>query len=127
MNKEILFTTDDGQEVTFESLLQRIYENSEAKQRHLISTADQIKPMIQNLQDAVVILPMLVDLQNASIRNDEQLIKMAAIAQRNLPKSGKGPKTFDIESLGISAEERASLLERAKELRKAIPGEASTD
>jgi hypothetical protein len=127
MRKDILFTHDDGQDVTFEDLLKRVYDNSVEKQTHLIATADQIKPMIQNVQDAVVLLPLLVDLQNASIRNDEQLIKMAAIVERHLGKSSKSAKVLDIESFGISVDERNNLLERAKQMRKEIPGESSTD
>lgn len=127
MKKDILFTQDNGQDVTFEDLLKRVYDNSVEKQTHLIATADQIKPMIQNVQDAVVLLPLLVDLQNASIRNDEQLIKMAAIVERHLGKSSKSAKVLDIESFGISVDERNNLLERAKQMRKEIPGESSTD
>jgi hypothetical protein len=125
MNNDVVLFTKNGKDITFEDLLLKIYENSEEKQQHLIATAEQVKPMIKTLQDAVIILPMLTDLQNTSVRNDEQLIKMAAIVQRGLGKSkvSQNPAT----ELGISAEERQMLLEQAKELRKTIPGAAATD
>ena len=125
MNNDVVLFTKNGKDVTFEDLLLKIYENSEEKQQHLIATAEQVKPMIKTLQDAVIILPMLTDLQNTSIRNDEQLIKMAAIVQRGLGKTKASQNP--IGELGISPEERQMLLEQAKELRKTIPGAAATD
>jgi hypothetical protein len=52
---------------------------------------------------------------------------MAAIVERHLGKSSKSAKVLDIESFGISVDERNNLLERAKQMRKEIPGESSTD
>lgn len=127
MNKEvILFRTDDGKDITFEDLLKKIYENSEAKQKSIENTVAHIAPMVQSLQDAVVILPYLTDLQTASIRNDESVIKMAAIVQRGLVKSAKNK--FNHEDFGgITADERKALLEQAKEMKnKPVPGAAAS-
>lgn len=127
MNKEvILFRTDDGKDITFEDLLKKIYENSEAKQKSIENTVAHVAPMVQSLQDAVVILPYLTDLQNASIRNDDQVVKMAAIVQRGLVKSAKNK--FNHEDFGgITADERKALLEQAKEMKsKPVPGAAAS-
>jgi len=127
LNKEvILFQTDDGKNITFEDLLKKIYENSEAKQKSIENTVAHIAPLVQTLNDAVIILPNLVDLQNASIRNDDQLLKMAAVVQRGLMKGSKNK--FNHEELGgITADERTALLERAKEIKNApIPGSAAS-
>jgi hypothetical protein len=127
LNKEvILFRTDDGKDITFEDLLKKIYENSEAKQKSIENTVAHVAPMVQSLQDAVVILPYLTDLQNASIRNDDQVVKMAAIVQRGLVKSAKNK--FNHEDFGgITADERKALLEQAKEMKsKPVPGAAAS-
>jgi hypothetical protein len=82
--------------------------------------------MVQTLRDAVTILPYLTDLQNASIRNDDSLTKMAAIVQRGLVKNAKNKFNLD-DASGITAEERAMLMERAKEMRnKPVPGAAAS-
>lgn len=127
MNNEIvLFKTDKGKNITFEDLLKKIYENSEAKQRSIENTVAHVGPMVQTLQDAVTILPYLTDLQNASIRNDDSLTKMAAIVQRGLVKNAKNKFNLD-DASGITAEERAMLMERAKEMRnKPVPGSSAS-
>lgn len=126
MNKEvILFRTDDGKDITFEDLLKKIYENAEAKQKSIENTVAHIAPLVQTLNDAVIILPNLSELQGLAIRNDEQLIKMAAIVQRGLVKNNKSK--FNLDDVGgITAEERKALLEQAKEMKsKVVPGAAS--
>lgn len=124
MNSDvILFKDDNGKEVSFEDLLKVIYENSIDKKESLLQTVDHVKPLIQTLSDAVTILPYLTDLQNSSIKNDEQLIKLAAIAQRSILKT-KAPK-FNIEQdFGLSAEDRKALLEQAK--RVSVPGASAS-
>lgn len=127
MNNEIvLFKTEEGKNITFEDLLKKIYENSEAKQRSIENTVAHIGPMVQTLQDAVTILPYLTDLQNASIRNDDSLTKMAAIVQRGLVKNAKNKFNHE-DAGGITAEEREALMEQAKQLRnKPIPGSSAS-
>lgn len=127
MNKEvILFQTDDGKNVTFEDLLKKIYENAEAKQKSIENTVAHVAPMIQSVQDAVIMLPYLTDLQTCGIRNDEKIIQMAAIVQRGLLKNAKNK--FNHEDFGgITADERKALLEQAKEMKnKPVPGTAAS-
>lgn len=119
----ILFKDSTGKEVSFEDLLKVIYENSIEKKESLLQTVEHVKPLIRSLPDAVTILPYLTDLQQASIKNDEQLIKLAAIAQRSILKT-KAPK-FNIEQdFGLSAEDRKALLEQAK--RVSVPGASAS-
>lgn len=126
MNKEVvLFQTEEGKNITFEDLLKKIYENAEAKQRSIETATLHVGQYVQSLNDAVILMPSLVDLQNASIRNDDQLVKMAAIVQRGLLKNAKNK--FNMEDFGgITADERKALLEQAKEMKsKAVPSAAS--
>lgn len=120
-----LFKDDLGNNVTFQDLLKKIYENSTRKQEQLIITAQNIQPLIRTLNDAVIIMPTLVQLQKVSVENDDLLVKMAAIAQRGILKNKS--KVIDVEnSLGITVEERRLLLQQAQKLQqKAMPGESS--
>lgn len=127
MNKEVvLFQTDDGKNITFEDLLKKIYENAEAKQKSIETATLHIGQYVQSLNDAVILLPGLCDLQNVAIRNDDQLVKMAAIVQRGLLKNAKNK--FNHEDTGtITIEERNMLIEAAKEMRnKTVPGAAAS-
>ena len=123
MNSEVLlFKDNDGKDVSFEDLLKTIYENSIEKRNSIIEIAKTIAPKIDSLADAMAILPHLTDLQNTAIKNDEQLIKLAVIAQRGISK----PKSkFDspIEDFGFTPEQRREMLERAK--KTMVPGSSS--
>lgn len=122
--KETIFKTKSGEEVSFEDLLSRIYENSVEKQKHMIETVNHVTPMITTLQDAITLMPILTDLQKVSVSNDDALIKMAAIIQRGNKGIKKGnPDSF----LGLDekdiADYRRNLIEEAQKLKE-VPGHA---
>lgn len=117
--KETLFKTKSGEEVSFEDLLSKIYENSVEKQKHMIETVNHVKPMIQTLQDAITLMPILTDLQKVSVTNDDALIKMAAIIQRG--KKGNKDKGGEDIGFGLTEEDRKTLLEQAQKLKE-VPG-----
>lgn len=126
MNRDVVLFTKDGKDHTFEDLLLKIYENSEKKQEQILATVTQISPMIETLSDAMAILPLLTSLQETAIRNDDALVKMAAIIQRGL---GKQKQKFDLpEKEELSpADWRAELMEQAENIRKGIPGSAGDE
>ncbi len=124
-SSEILFTDTDGKDVTFEDLLRKIYENSEAKNFHLLQTSELLKPFVQeNIQNAVLMLPHIASLQSISVKNDEQLVKMAAIVARG---KNKNNDDGDIDPFGLTSELRDELMAQAKELSKTKPGQAKSD
>lgn len=124
-SSEILFTGTDGKDVTFEDLLRKIYENSEAKNFHLLQTSELLKPFVQeNIQNAVLMLPHIASLQSISVKNDEQLVKMAAIVARG---KNKNNDDGDIDPFGLTSELRDELMAQAKELSKTKPGQAKSD
>lgn len=121
MDKVTLFRTDKGDEITFEDLLKQIWTNSTEKQIHILNTAEHLKNMIGTIQDAVIIMPSMIQLQDVSIKNDDQLVKMAAIVQRMQSKVSKKSDTMDY---GMSAEERAELMETVR--KSQIPAGSSS-
>ncbi len=126
MNKEIVLFKKDGKDYTFEDILLKIYENAEEKKVNIQATAKHITDKIQTTADAVILMPQLISLQEIAIRNDDAIVKMAAIVSRNL---GKVKTKFNLESdLGISPEERKQLLAQATEIRnKNVPGQSAGD
>jgi hypothetical protein len=75
---------------SFASLCKDIINNSEQKKDQLDILITDLKDMIKTVNDAVTIVPLLKEYFDVSVRNDEQLIKLAAIIQRLM--SGKvGP------------------------------------
>ena len=88
-------------------LFQEIYNNQKKKEKQISSLIDELKPMVESIGDATLIVPLLKEYLEVGVKNDEQLIKMATIIQRclNNNNSGGGDGGF-----GISEEEKAQLL-----------------
>lgn len=121
MNKDlVLFKNDDEEEITLEVIFKKIYDNHETKQQHILATAEGLRPMIRNIADAVTLMPIMVQLQNASIANDDQLIKLATIVQRMQSKV----KSKEIGSeFQFTDDMRNEMIKAAKEISK--PGRSS--
>lgn len=100
---------------TFSDLLKDIYENSKNKEKQLKELIDKLSPLIQNIADANLLVPLIAEYVGMSIKNDEQLIKMAAIVQKALSSSSK-EGSFDTGVL--SKEEIEDLTNKAIELGK---------
>ena len=67
---------------TFANLLEDIYKNSTRKEKEIKALIDQLKPMIQEPGDAMMLVPLLKEYMELAIKNDDALIKMAGIVQR---------------------------------------------
>lgn len=67
---------------TFADLLKEIHSNSANKEREIRTLIDNLKPLINSTGDAVIIVPLIKDYLDVSVKNDDLLIKMAGIVQR---------------------------------------------
>jgi len=75
---------------TFANLLEDIYKNANRKEKEIKALIDQLKPMIQEPGDAMMLVPLLKEYMEISIKNDDALIKMAGIVQRAMSNTGAG-------------------------------------
>lgn len=90
---------------TFSSILEEIYDNQKKKDKQISALISELKPLISDIGDATLIVPLIKEYLEISVKNDEQLIKMATIIQRALNSSSSDDGGF-----GISDEEKAQLL-----------------
>ena len=95
----------------FSDLMRDIYHNSKKKDRQIQGLIKELQPLIKNVGDATVLVPMIKDYLEVSVKNDDALIKLAAVVQRIISASIK--ETDDGE-FGLSEEERRQLLEDAE-------------
>ena len=95
----------------FSDLMRDIYHNSKKKSRQIDSLIKNLEPMIKNTGDATVIVPMIKDYIEVSVKNDDALVKLAAICQRII---SAGSKDDDGNEYGLTDDERARLLEEAE-------------
>jgi hypothetical protein len=107
----------------FSNLCKDIVRNSEDKKNQIDILISDLRGMIKTVNDAVMIVPLLKDYYDVGIRNDEQLIKLAAIVQRIIAGKTSGGAGGE-DALLLTEEEKRQLLDAAensvKEMQKSI-------
>jgi hypothetical protein len=68
----------------FSDILKEIYDNQKKKEQQITALIGELKPLINDIGDATLIVPLIKEYMELGIKNDEQLIKMATIIQRAL-------------------------------------------
>ena len=94
----------------FSDILSEIYDNQKKKETQITGLISELKPLINDIGDATLIVPLIKEYMEIGVRNDEQLIKMATIVQRALNNSSNE------DSLGITEEEKQQLIEELDKL-----------
>ena len=94
----------------FSDILSEIYDNQKRKEKQITGLISELKPLINDIGDATLIVPLIKEYIEIGVKNDEQLIKMSTIIQRTL-NSSSGE-----ESLGITEEEKQQLLTELEKL-----------
>ena len=97
---------------SFSSLLEDIYKNSKAKEKQLRELILQLKDMIQEPGDAVMMVPLLQGYMEVAVKNDESLIKMASIVQ----KAMSSVKTYENDGELLSEKDKELLFAEIKSL-----------
>ncbi len=101
---------------TFSDLLKDIYQNSKKKDRQINTLIHELQPLIKNLGDATVIVPLIKEYLDVSVKNDEHLVKLAAVVQRLVGANSKS----DGDEFGMSDAEKNRLIDMAQEELDAI-------
>ena len=93
----------------FSDILEEIYNNQKKKEEQISTLISELKPLIQDIGDATLVVPLLKEYLEISVKNDEQLIKMATIIQRAVQNEGDDDGNF-----GMTEEEKQQLLNEVK-------------
>ena len=78
---------------TFQDLTRDIYDNQKNKKLQLDLLIQEIHGMIQTMDDAVMVAPLIKELFEVAVKNDEHLVKLAGVYQRILSKTSGGEET----------------------------------
>ena len=95
----------------FSDILEEIYNNQQKKDKQVSALISELKPLISDIGDATLVVPLIKEYMEISVKNDGLLIKMAALAQRAMQT-----QTVD-GTLTISEEEKEQLLAAMNELK----------
>ena len=96
---------------TFGNLLEEIYDNQKKKDKQVTALIKELQPMIEEIGDATLIVPLIKEYMEIGVKNDDLLIKMAALAQRSMSTQSTE------SSLGISDEEKQQLLDEINKFK----------
>ena len=107
---------------SFSDILKEIHKNQTKKSKQLANLIAELRPLITSLGDATVVVPLIKEYMEISVKNDDQLIKMAAIVQRlstgNANNGEGGTLTeAEMEQLQEVAEEIAKTVEEPKKTK----------
>ena len=98
---------------SFSDLLKEIHTNSKRKEKQINSLIAQLQPLVKNITDATILVPLIKDYLDVGIKNDDALIKMAGIIQRAMVRSESAGTDFN-----LSEDEKKQLLDTVKTTSK---------
>ena len=101
---------------SFKDLTKDIYDNQKNKKLQLDLLIQEIHGMIQTIDDAVLVAPLIREFMEVAVKNDEHLVKLAGVIQRILSKS-QGESD---ESWILSESEKEDLLNNLQEISTQI-------
>ena len=102
----------------YSNLLKDVVINSEQKKDQIDILVSDLRSMIKTANDAIVVVPLIKDYLDVSVRNDEQLVKLAAVVQRIISSQSQG----DDGNMGmlLSEDERKQLMGEVDKITKEI-------
>ena len=90
-------------------------KNSESKKDQIDILISELRSLIKTINDATIIVPMIKDYYDVGIKNDEQLVKLAAVVQRLV---AKGEASGEGTSMVLSEDERKQLMDEVITISK---------
>ena len=109
----------DGKSLS--SLFKDIYENTEYNRKQLDILTKELVQFIKDGDTAVQIVPMIKEYLEINVKNDDQLVKMAAIVQRLISAEGKAGAE---DEYGLTEAEKEQLLSGMEDTIKDIQAES---
>lgn len=110
---------------TMSDLFKDIVTNSENKRNQIDILLSDLRVMIKTPENALMIVPLIKEYLDVGIRNDEQLVKLAAIVQRMVSNAtgvdGEGG------NLILSEEEKKQLMAQVETTVKEMQSTVDTD
>ena len=101
----------------FSDLSQEIYENSKLKKTQIDLLVQEVHGYIQGIEDIALVGPIIKELFDASIKNDDNLLKLATVIQRIMNKQADAVDDTALLSEDEKEELMASLEDAAASLQ----------
>ena len=99
------FEVFDGKSLS--DLFKDIYDNTQTNKKQLEVLMQEVVGFIKDGDTAVQIIPMLKEYLEINVKNDDQLVKMAAVVQRIISSEQRGGVG---DEFGLSDSEKEQLM-----------------
>ena len=109
--------------MSLSDLFKKIHKNNKDIDKQIGEFIDVMKPMAtSNAGSAVMLMPTVKDLIDVNVKNNEQLIKIAAIAQRAATiNSNSGTDLINMDEINALLEEQKAVQEQGQKLLDQAP------
>jgi cell division FtsZ-interacting protein ZapD len=109
--------------MSLSDLFKKIHKNNKDIDKQIGEFIDTLKPMASsNAGSAVMLMPTVKDLIDVNVKNNEQLIKMAAIAQRAATVSNNSNnELIDMSEIEALLAEQKEVQEQGQKLLEQAP------
>ena len=102
----------------FSYLSKEIYENSKLKKTQIDLLIQEVHGYIQGIEDIAIVGPVLKELFDVAVKNDDNLLKLATVIQRIMNKRVDDDSDISLLSDAEKEELMSSLEDAAVELQK---------
>jgi hypothetical protein len=109
MDKDTVIFSDKS----FSDVLADIYNTSKKKELQINKLVEQLSSMIKSLNDASLVVPLIKEYLEVSVKNDEHIVRLAAILQRLILSAGNRNTS---DEFSLTDEEKRQLMDEAEDL-----------
>lgn len=101
---------------SFKDLCQDIYSNHEKRKEQVEVFIADLRPLIKNVNDAMIIVPLIKGYLDTGNTNDEHLIRLAAIIQKIM--TAHAQSEADGSTFGLTEQEKKELMAEIDAIQK---------
>ena len=94
-------------------LLKEVYKNQKTKSEQINSLIGELKPLVNDIGDATLVVPLIKEYMDLGIKNDDILIKALGIIQKIVSTSSSSETNST-----LTEEEKTQLLKDIDSLNK---------
>ena len=103
-------------------LFKQIHKNNKDIDKKIEDFINTMKPMATaNVGNATNLMPVVKDLIDVNVKNNEQLVKMAAIAQRAATSNNNNNELIDMSEIEALLAEQKDVQEKGQRLLEQAP------
>jgi hypothetical protein len=83
---------------TLSDIMKEVYDNHKSKKRQIEILIEELKPLVTTITDATLLVPLIKEYLELGLKNDDQLVKLANLAQKLISLTSDGGGDFMTEA-----------------------------